>query len=57
MLTAVQLDNEFLAGSTKVYDVVADGMFGDSCHLSPDGSLKLPRAVSSKVDICHSMSA
>lgn len=48
MLAAVQFNNEFLFDTDKIGNIVANGMFGDSCHLPPDGGSMPPRVVSSK---------
>ena len=50
MLAAVQFNNEFLFDTDKIGNIVANGMFGDSCHLPPDGGSMPPRVVSSKCD-------
>ena len=50
VLRAIEFDDEFFTWRAEVSDVFSDGMFGDSCHLPPDGGSMPPRVVSSKCD-------
>ena len=49
MLTTIQFYDQFCFGRAKIGNVIPNSMFGDSCHLPPDGCLRPPRAVSSQI--------